>query len=75
MIQAVATLGSILIAVSMLGVIVAVLADDWSAVAGALRLRRPLLLSPLPDRARSARDRRARVVALSSQSAPRTAAA
>lgn len=75
MLQSVTTLGSLLITAGMLVTIAAILADDWRAVTRALGFRRPFEVSALPARGRPSADRRVRIVSVSSQSAPRSAAA
>jgi hypothetical protein len=76
MLQIVATLLSTMLALGALALIVAILADDWRSVVRALRNIRDYQPLPLAVQPRIAmQDRRARVVRVSSQSAPRRAAA
>lgn len=76
MLQTVATIMSAILALGALALIVGILADDWRSVVRALRnVRddRPLPLAVRPHM--PVQDRRARVVRVSSQSAPQRAAA
>lgn len=76
MLQTVATILSTMLALGALALIVGILADDWRSVIRALRNIRNYQPLPLPVHARVAiHDRRARVVCVSSQSAPRRAVA
>jgi hypothetical protein len=75
MLQSIATIAFVGIGACALALIASVLADDWRTVRRALALRRPIAITALPPRLRRAADRRARVVRVSSQSAPRHAAA
>ena len=75
MLQSVATLISVFIAIGMVAVIAAILADDWAAVARAFG--RGVEVRPTAFHRHSRSDGRAtaRVVRISSQSAPMRAAA
>lgn len=74
MVQTIATVISTILMLGALALIVGIVADDWRSVVRALRNVRdyqPLAVQPRI----AAQDRRARVVRVSSQSAPRRAAA
>jgi hypothetical protein len=73
MLQMVTTLGSLLLAAGMLAVIAAILLDDWQAIRAALGLRRSR--DALAMRSQPRQARRARIVSLRPQSAPRRVAA
>ena len=76
MLQTVATIMSAILALGALALIVGILADDWRSVVCALRnVRDDQPLSRAVQPRVAAQDRRARVVRVSSQSAPRRAAA
>ena len=76
MLQNVATIVSITLAMGALALIARILADDWRSVVRALRDGRDYQPLPLAVPSRpTIGDRRARVVRVSSQSAPRRAAA
>ena len=76
MLQNVATIVSISLATGALALIAYVLADDWRSVVRALRYAREYQPLPLAIQPRlTIGDRRARVVRIRSQSAPRRAAA
>ena len=76
MLQTVATITSLTLAVGALALIIALLADDWQMVVRAIRNARQFQPLPLAVQARvTISDRRARVLRVSSQSAPQRAAA
>ena len=76
MLQTVATISSLILAIGALALIATVLADDWQMVVRAFRNAPQFQPLPLAIQARVAiSDRRARVVQVSSQSAPQRAAA
>lgn len=76
MVQMIATLISTILALGALALIVGIVADDWRSVVRALRNIRDYQPLPLAVQPRvTIQDRRARVVRVSSQSAPRHAAA
>jgi hypothetical protein len=75
MLQSVATLISVFIAVGMVAVISAILADDWVAVARALGRRAQPRPAIFPAQSRADGRAKVRVVRVSSQSAPMRAAA
>ena len=75
MLQSVATLISVFIAIGMVAVIAAILSDDWAAVARALGWRTAPRVAAFHPRSRVDGRARVRVVRVSSQSAPMRAAA
>ena len=76
MLQCVATIASVSIAVGVLALIAGMLADDWRTVVGALRLDRSIRMASLPERVRQVDgDRRVRIIRVSAQSSPWRAAA
>lgn len=76
MLQSVATVISSMLAIGALALIVGFLARDWRTIVRALRNDRRFPPLPLAVRARvTPHDRRARVISVRSQSAPRHAAA
>ena len=76
MLQNVATIVSITLALGALALIAHILADDWRSVVRALRNTRDYQPLPLAVKPRlTIGDRRARVVGIRSQSAPRRAVA
>jgi hypothetical protein len=76
MLQTVATISSLILAIGALALIAAVLANDWQMVVRAFRNAPQFQPLPLAVQARvTISDRRARVVGVSSQSVPQRAAA
>ena len=76
MLQGVATFVSSMIALGALVLIVSLLSRDWRMIVRALRNSRQFHPLPLPVQPRVTwHDRRARVISVRSQSAPRHAAA
>jgi len=76
MLQTVATISSLILAIGALALIAAVLADDWQMVVRAFRNAPQYQPLPLTVQARvTTGDRRARVVKVRSQSAPQRAVA
>ena len=76
MLQNVATIISIVLAVGALSLIAGMVKDDWRSVMRALRNIRQYQPLPLPVQPRmTVGERRARVVRVSSQSSPQRAAA
>lgn len=76
MLQTVATISSLILAIGALALIAAVLANDWQMVVRAFRNAPQFQPLPLAVQARvTIGDRRARVVRVSSQSVPQRAVA
>ena len=76
MLQNVATIISIVLAIGALSLIAGMVKDDWRSVMRALRNIRQYQPLPLPVQPRvTVGERRARVVRVSSQSSPQRAAA
>jgi hypothetical protein len=76
MLQTVATISSLILAIGALALMAALLADDWQMVVRAFRNAPQFQPLPLAVHARvTISDRRARVVRVSSQSVPQRAAA
>ncbi len=76
MLQTVATISSLILAIGALALIAALLANDWHMVVRAFRNAPQFQPLPLAVQARvTIGDRRARVVGIRAQSAPQRAAA